>query len=82
MRSLAKTTGISRSTVARYFAADVLADIGTPQAIEYLKTLSHDPDRNVATSSKAWLSEAKPSAAYPTLKGEFIPLTPGYPPAN
>ncbi len=66
----------------RQFAADIFADIGTNQAQEYLKTLSHDPDRNVAMSGKAWLGGAKPSATYPTVKGEFIPLTPGYPPAN
>ncbi len=68
----------------RDFTADIFADIGTDQAKEYLKTLSHDPDRNVATEAKGWLSDANPSAiyTYPTIKGEFIPLTPGYPPAN
>ncbi len=73
----------SDNPLDRSFAADMFADIGTGQAEEYLKTLSHDPDRNVATQAKGWLSAANPSAIYPTtLKGEFIPLTPGYPPAK
>jgi hypothetical protein len=36
----------------RDFATDVLADIGTPEAMRYLRTLSHDPDRGVAFSGK------------------------------
>ncbi|MBE3603654.1 hypothetical protein IMX07_08465 [bacterium] len=79
---MAKTTVISRSTAARYFAADVPADIDTPQAIEYPKTLSHDPNREVATSAKLSLKRQTMRIAYSTVKGELIPLTPGYPPAN
>jgi hypothetical protein len=72
----------SDNPLDRSFAADIFADIGTGQAQEYLKTLSHDPDRSVAMSVKGWVSEAKPSATYPTVKGELISLTPGYPPAK
>ncbi len=72
----------SDNPLDRSFAADIFADIGTSQAQEYLKTLSQDPNRSVAMSVKGWLGGAKPSATYPTLKGEFILLTPGYPPAN
>jgi hypothetical protein len=75
-------TGISGSTVARYFAADVPADLGTPQAIEYPKTLSHDPNREVATSAKLCPKRPKTRITYPTVKGALIPLTPGHPPAN
>jgi hypothetical protein len=39
----------------REFAADVLQDIGTPDAIEYLRTLSNDSDRGVASSAKGSL---------------------------
>lgn len=66
----------------RKFAALVLDDIGTTQAFEYLKTLSHDPDRNVAMSAKLLLNGVKTATVYPTVKGELIPLTPGYPPAK
>lgn len=66
----------------RKFAVVILSDIGTTQALEYLKTLSHDPNRDVAMSAKLYLNSPKMRTTYPTVKGEFIPLTPGYPPAN
>jgi HEAT repeat protein len=36
----------------RQFAADVLEDIGTPDAIEYLRTLSNDTNKTVAATAK------------------------------
>jgi hypothetical protein len=36
----------------RQFAADVLEDIGTPDAIDYLRTLSNDTDKTVAAIAK------------------------------
>jgi hypothetical protein len=36
----------------REFAVEMLADIGTPEANEYLGTLSHDSNREVASSAK------------------------------
>ncbi|MFZ0660133.1 MAG: hypothetical protein WAM05_15515 [Candidatus Binataceae bacterium] len=40
----------------REFAADVLQDIGTPEAVEYLKTLTHDSNRAVAGDANISLS--------------------------
>jgi hypothetical protein len=39
----------------RAFAAYVLADIATPEAMRYLRILSNDPDRVVATLGKSGL---------------------------
>jgi hypothetical protein len=41
----------------REFATDILLDIGTPEAIVFLKTLSHDSNRTVAYSAKSGLAE-------------------------
>jgi len=46
----------------REFAVDVLGEIGTPEAIEYLQTLSHDPDSEVASSAKIRLERPGPVA--------------------
>ncbi len=54
----------------RKFAADVLSEIGTPEAIEYLKTLSHDPDPNVAVVGGGDLLAVNAPEAYPTIKAE------------
>ncbi|MGB8411422.1 MAG: HEAT repeat domain-containing protein [Candidatus Binatus sp.] len=42
----------SDDTNTREFAADALTDIGTPDAIEYLRTLSNDSDGTVAGIAK------------------------------
>jgi len=42
----------SNDPYRREFAADVLQDIGTPDAIEYLRTLSNDTDKTVAAIAK------------------------------
>lgn len=76
VRSLAETTGISRSTVAREFAADVLADIDTPQAIEYLKTLSHDPNRLVVMSAKSGLAQVKQGPVARAVDEQAVPAEP------
>jgi hypothetical protein len=44
----------------RAFAADVLGDIATPEAIDDLRTLSHDPDNSVALSAKTYLEDQSP----------------------
>ncbi|MGB3549199.1 MAG: HEAT repeat domain-containing protein [Candidatus Binatus sp.] len=54
----------------REFAADVLSEIGTPEAIEYLKTLSHDPDPNVAAAGGGGLLAVNTPEEYPTIKAE------------
>lgn len=39
----------------REFAVEMLGEIGTPEALEYLRTLSHDPVKIVAMSAKSAL---------------------------
>jgi len=56
----------------RIFASYVLSDIGTPDAIRYLRTLSHDPDPRVAKFGKELL-ESPGWQMPPTIRGE--PLT-------
>ena len=71
----------SDDPIMRKFAISILRDIGTPEANGYLRTLSRDPDRNVAMAATS-VSRVKTPSAYPTILGELIPLTPGYPPAK
>lgn len=68
----------------RQFAADILGDIGTPRAIEYLHRLSNDPDRNVAWSAKTSLHfDAKDrSEVSPTIHGELLTSDPAAPSAK
>ena len=47
----------------RLFAIDVLSDIGSPDAIEYLKTLTRDSHRTVATSARLTLRFRSQAAA-------------------
>jgi len=58
----------------RVFAIYILGDIGTPKAIRYVRTLSKDPDRNVAMSAKNFLTHASNgSVANPTIQGSAVP---------
>jgi hypothetical protein len=61
----------------REFAADMLADIGTPDAIEYLRTLSHDTNSGVATSGKFALKQVSQGPVTYTVDRESIPANPG-----
>ena len=45
----------------REFAVEMLGEIETPQAIEYLGTLSHDSNRQVAESAKGGLANPGPA---------------------
>lgn len=60
----------SDDSATREFAADVLSEIGTPEAIEYLKTLSHDPDPDVAVVGRGDLLAVNTPEAYPTIKAQ------------
>jgi hypothetical protein len=59
----------------REFAADVLADIGTQQAVEYLKKLTHDPNRLVEMSAKSGLAQVKQGPVAHTVDEQAIPLS-------
>jgi hypothetical protein len=65
----------SDDPATRRFAAVILSQIGTREATEYLRTLSHDPDPNVATSGKESLTavHAPHRDVHPTIQGQ--PLT-------
>lgn len=65
----------SDSPYDRRFAADVLADIATPEALEYLKTLSHDSDRFVAMQAQAQLKEMQGLPHLNTAEVENIPMS-------
>lgn len=56
----------------RAFAADVFGDIATPEAISYLRTLSHDPDSDVAISGKYSLEQANQGPVAHTVDQESI----------
>jgi hypothetical protein len=61
----------------RYFAATILSEIGTPQAIKHLRSLSQDPDREVASSARDGLRFVTEGPdVNPTIHGEL--LTPDY----
>jgi len=51
----------SDNPFTREFAINVFADIGTPEALKYLKTLAADPDPSVAVSAKASLRDVQRS---------------------
>jgi hypothetical protein len=79
----AKEWAKSDDPVDREFAAHVLAGIGSAEAIKDLRTLSSDPDRNVAMSAQVGLTLVKtPIAAYPTIQGELLTPNVGNPPAK
>lgn len=68
----------------RQFAADILGDIGTPRAIEYLHRLSNDPNQNVARSAKDSLHfvEKDHSEVNSTIHGELLTPYPATPSAK
>lgn len=74
----------SDDPVTRRFATDLLTQIGTHEAIEYLQTLSHDPDPNVATSGRESLMavHAPRRDVHPTIEGETLIQYPGKQSAN
>lgn len=59
----------------RMFASDILANIGTPQAMNYLKKLSHDPNGAVATGAKIWLTEIQQGPIAQTVDERTVPLS-------
>jgi len=59
----------------REFAADVLEDIGTPGAIEHLRTLSNDTNLEVASAAKTFLAPpVGPMPAYTIEREAVMPL--------
>jgi hypothetical protein len=60
----------------REFAADVLEDIGTPDAIEHLRSLSNDSNPEVANVAKISLqTPLGPTSAYTIEREEVKPFT-------
>ena len=73
----------SNDPATRKFAVAVLAHIGTPEATEYLRTLSHDEDQNVAWWAKNGLVHVtKKAAVTPVIQGELITRGTSQPPAE
>jgi len=66
----------------RQFAIQILAEIGTPEAIEDLQTLSSDPDQNVARSAKSALLNIKTPYVHPTIQRELLTQATGATPAK
>jgi hypothetical protein len=58
----------------REFAASILFDIGTREAVKYLKTLSHDPDRQVALYAKNYVKDVGKQPSVDAVETEDIPL--------
>lgn len=58
----------------REFATWVLADIGTPEAVDDLKTLSHDSNRDVATSAKLNLEQLSRGPERHVVEQESVPM--------
>ncbi|HVA83461.1 MAG TPA: HEAT repeat domain-containing protein [Candidatus Binataceae bacterium] len=56
----------------REFAAWVLADTGTAEAIGDLRTLSKDPDPDVAATAQAAMKGALNPTVFPTIQGELL----------
>jgi hypothetical protein len=70
----------SDNPVDREFATDILDDIATREALEYLKTLAHDPNRQVADSAKISLKHVGPTVN--AVERESIPDYAGNPAAS
>jgi len=67
----------------RSFAVLILDDIRTPEAIGDLRTLSKDPDPDVAGLGKGALADVTASpSAYPTIQGELLTKGTGAPSAK
>jgi hypothetical protein len=62
----------SNNPYDREFVAWVLADTGTAEAIGDLRTLSRDPDPDVAATAQAALGPALNPIVFPTIQGELI----------
>lgn len=56
----------------RELAVYVLQDIGTPDAIEYLRTLSRDTDETVATIARRTLRHVKETPALNTIDRQKV----------
>jgi len=56
----------------REFATDVLADIGTPESVEYLRTLSRDSVKSVALSAQSDITQARQGAKAHTMDLEGL----------
>jgi hypothetical protein len=63
----------------RSFAADVLGDIATPEAMSYLRTLSRDPNSGVAISGKYDLQQADQGPVVHTVDLKSIAIEAGTP---
>jgi hypothetical protein len=72
----------SNNPYDREFAASVLADIGTAEAIGDLRTLSRDPDPDVAATAKAAMEPPWNPCVYPTIQGELLTKGTGAPSAK
>jgi hypothetical protein len=66
----------------REFAAWVLADTGTAEAIGDLRTLSKDPDPDVAATAQAALGHTLNPIVFPTIQGELFTEDTGAPSAK
>jgi len=62
----------SDDPATRQFAAIVLSDIATPEAIEYLRILSSDPDPNVAKLGKDLSASITAPSVHPMIQGELL----------
>jgi len=56
----------------REFATDILADIGTAEAVGDLRTLSSDSDPDVAATAQAVLRGSGRPRIFPTVQGELM----------
>jgi hypothetical protein len=63
----------------REFAGDVFADIGIPEAVEYLRTLSKDSVRGVALNAKIGMDQASKGPIVHTVEEDSIALDAGPP---
>lgn len=72
----------SNNPYDREFAASILADIGTAEAIRDLRTLSKDPDPDVAATAKAAMEPPWNPSVYPTIHGELLTEDTGAPSAK
>lgn len=69
----------SDNSYDREFAADVLADIGTPEAVEYLRTLSRDSEKMVAGIARSGLVKVRKGPASHTIDLEGVADAAGNP---
>jgi hypothetical protein len=72
----------SNNPYDREFAAWVLADTGTAEAIGDLRTLSKDPDPDVAATAEVAMKHAGNPMVFPTIQGELLTEDTGAPSAK